>query len=396
MSAVVKRDGTLWTWGNNAADRLNFDGGFTGSRPSPEKIMDGVVSVSVGSRFTLAINTDGTLWAWEANRFGEGTTMRLSPVKIMDDVISVSTKSGHAMAIKTDGSLWVWGSNDRGQIGDGSINVWDGNRLVENNYRSSPVKIMDNVASISAGYLHSMAVKNDGSLWAWGLNNHGQLGDGTMTSRLSPVKIMDNVASVSAGFFYTFAIKTDGTLWAWGSGNMLGDGNWENRLSPVKIMDNVASVSAGGNIRDGGHSAAIKTDGTLWAWGSNSHGQIGNGSGGDYADRRPSPVKIMDNVASVSAGGNHTIAVKHDGSLWAWGDNKFGQIGDGFVTVYGEVYRDGLPQSIKVNNNDRLTPVKIMDNVLLPGDIPSRFIDVPKCARVMGVQEWHNYRFSRR
>jgi len=143
---------------------------------------------------------------------------------------------------------------------------------------------------------------------------------------------------VSAGGANTMAIKTDSSLWAWGSvgyGN-IGDGNASGRLSPVKIMDDVSAVSAGSY-----HSMAVKTDGTLWVWGWNYYGQIGSGTGKD----NHLPVKIMDNVSTVAAGGWHfSLAVKTDGSLWAWGSNEYGQLGNG-------------------TTEDKGTPIKIMDNV---------------------------------
>ena len=235
--------------------------------------------------------------------------------------------SFYSMAIKTDGSLWAWGSNYYGQIGDGTTQD-----------TSTPVKIMDSVVSVSAGGSHTMAIRTDGNLWAWGVNNCGQIGDGTGQSKFLPVKIMDSVLSVSAGGDHTMAIRTDGSLWAWGCNDyvQLGDGTSKNKLTPVKIMDSVLSVSAGLH-----HTMAIKTDGSLWAWGSNGLGQLGDGTG----QNKFLPIKIMDSVVSVSTGSRHTVAIRTDGSLWAWGRNDYVQLGDGTTQI-------------------KLTPVKIMDSVL--------------------------------
>ena len=206
---------------------------------------------------------------------------------IVKDAKTVSIGVSHSLVIKSDDSLWAWGENDSGQLGDGTTTA-----------SHSPVKIMDSVASVATHAFSSMAIKMDGSLWAWGFNGFGQLGDGTKTDRHSPVKIMDSVASVALETVRTMAIKTDGSLWAWGMngvrdpdgerrGGFLGDGTTIDRIEPIKVMDNVIAVSLGAF-----HTMAIKTDGSLWAWGSNSVGQPGDGTTIEHH----TPVKIMDGV----------------------------------------------------------------------------------------------------
>ena len=242
-------------------------------------------------------------------------------------VTNVSTRGGsHTLAVKTDGSLWGWGANTLGQLGDGTTTR-----------RHSPVKIMNGVLSVSAGQNYTMAIKADGSLWACGSNYSGELGDGTITERHFPVKVMNDVLSVSTDVS-TLAIKTDDSLWGWGANvrGLLGDGTTTERHSPVKIMNDVLSVST--RVFQ---TLAVKTDGSLWGWGDNTFGQLGDGT----TTERHSPVKIMEDVLSVSAGDDHTLAIKTDGSLWAWGGNSFGQLGDGTTT-------------------ERHSPVKVMGDVL--------------------------------
>jgi alpha-tubulin suppressor-like RCC1 family protein len=305
----------------------------------------GMTAVEVGRDFSFAIDAYGGLWVWgnnESARLGVGTRTtrerspnpdvfdhfigeiidnnnKMSPVKIMTDVVSVSAGSMNAMAITTDGSLWAWGF---GIFGDGYVRT----------SAYSPVRVMEDVVSVSAGFGHTMAITTDGSLWAWGNNIEGELGNGTgghnRYSKYTPIKIMTDVVSVSAGFGHTMAITTDGSLWAWGwnSFGQLGDGTQgENRHSPVKVMDNVVSVTAGLY-----HTMAIRTDGSLWGWGVNWSGEIGDGTidrrewseeeGFWFFRNRPTPVKVMESVVSVSVADRHTMAITTDGTLWAWGD----------------------------------------------------------------------------
>ena len=323
-TAAIKTDGSLWTWGDNYFGQLGDSANII-KRFTPMKIMDNVMAISAGDEHMLAIKTDDSLWTWGRNNYGQlgdGTLISKSPIKIMDNVAAISAGGVHTVAIKTDGSLWTWGRNNVGQLGDGTAGY--------ENIKSTPIKIMDNVAAVSAGYWYTAAIKTDGSLWTWGYNEYGQLGDGTTDrenpyGKSTPIKIMDDVAAVSAGSGHTAAIKTDGSLWTWGRNDdgQLGDGTTEGKSTPIKIMDNVATVSA-----ESDYTAAIKTDGSLWTLGDNFWGQIGDGT----RENKYTPVKIMDNVAAVSAGADHTVAIKTDGSLWTWGDNNYGQLGDGTTT----------------------------------------------------------------
>ncbi|MCL1808999.1 MAG: stalk domain-containing protein, partial [Clostridiales bacterium] len=255
----------------------------------------------------------------------DGTTEeRRRPVKIMDDAAYVAGGSSHAAAIKNDGSLWIWGSNRYGQFGDGTTES-----------QSSPKKIMDGVASVAVGHYHTLVVKTDGSLWACGLNNSGQIGNGAIGTTenpvSSPVRIMDSVSAASAGQSHSMALKKDGSLWAWGNNScgQLGDGTAESSSAPLKIMEGIAAISAGSET-----SLAVKTDGSLWAWGEGRAGQLGDGS---YGRAKVNPVKVMEDAVSAASGSNHCLALKTDGSIWAWGYNQYGQVGNGKSSMNGEL-----------------------------------------------------------
>jgi len=351
-SFVIQPDGTLWAWGGNNHTGALGDGTTT-NRYTPTMILNDVVSISAGQHHTAAIRTDGSLYTWGHNRWGQlgdsTTENRYNPQKILDDVVYVSAGYSHTAAIRSDGSLWIWGRNFRGKLGDGTT--------IDRHY---PIKIMDNVTAVALGNFYTMAIKTDGSLWAWGNNDAGQIAGTTNANwyYATPQKIMNDVIAVSAGSSHVLSIKSDGSLYTWGSNHFgeLGDGTTISHI-PIRIMDNVVQASAGD-----GHTAAVKTDGSLWVWGLNSYGQVGDGtiSGrytGEYiAEGVPgfiifhpgqlTPVKIMDDVAEVSAGGSHTMAIKTDGSLWAWGANHAGQLGDG-TTI------------------DQHTPLRIIDSVII-------------------------------
>ncbi len=183
-------------------------------------------------------------------------------------------------------------------------------------------------ASVSAGYYYTVAIKNDGTLWAWGRNSAGQLGDGTTVNRNVPTRIGNATdwAAVSAGGDTTVALKTNGALWAWGSNT--GDGTTIAKKVPTRIgsATNWASVSSGGT-----HALATRADGTLWAWGRNTAGQLGNGfAGPDW--KVPTQIGSATNWATVSAGHEHSMAIKTDRTLWGWGYNRLGQLGDGTLS----------------------------------------------------------------
>ncbi|MES2558181.1 MAG: PKD domain-containing protein [Bacteroidota bacterium] len=245
----------------------------------------------------------------------------------------------HSLNIKKDGSLWAWGANQNGQLGNGL--------LVHENL---PIRIGTDTTWVKTalGMSHSLGLKTDGTLWAWGFNEWGQVGDGTILLRvLQPKKIGSSTQwiAISGGYSHTLALQSDGTLWAWGINNLgqLGDGTVIQRNIPVKIGTdtNWVTISAGYY-----HSMGIKKDGSLWAWGHNGSGRLGDGS----TTQRNSPVRIGNDTTwlSISAGGSHSIAIKKDGSLWAWGYNSSGQLGDGTSILKSSPVQIGIDTGWKL------------------------------------------------
>ncbi len=288
---------------------------------TPAVVPAAMQRVAAGWLHTVAVKPDGSLWTWGHNwdgQLGDGnTTDRATPVLIMNGVTAVTAGDNHTVALKIDGSLWAWGDNWKGQLGDGTTTD-----------RSSPRSVMNGVGAIAAGVSHTLALRTDGSVWAWGWNIDGQIGDGTTTDRSRPVVVMNGVSAIAGGGWHTLALKTDGTLWLWGSKShgQLGDGahGWGiYRTTPAYLMNGVVAAAAGAS-----HTLALKANGSLWAWGNNEEGQLGDGTTRD----RFRPIRIMDGVAAIAAGSYHTLALKRDGSLWAWGNNGSGELGDGTRT----------------------------------------------------------------
>jgi alpha-tubulin suppressor-like RCC1 family protein len=331
------RQGNLWTWGGNYYGQLGNNTGIT--RSTPVTTFAGGVNwkqVACGDTQSLAIKTDGTLWTWGDARYGAlgvnfvSGSGRSTPVTTFAGGTNwkqVSSGYRHSAAIKTDGTLWVWGFNNSGQQGNNTTDT-----------KPTPVTTFaggTNWKQVDCGGYFTAAIKTDGTLWTWGNNTLGQLGDNTITQRNTPVTTFTggtNWKQVFAGGFHTAAIKTDGTLWTWGNNgtgqlglNNSGDAfNQLDRSIPVTTFaggTNWKQVACGNN-----YTAAIKTDGTLWTWGRNSYGALGINN----TTQINTPVTTFaggTNWKQVSAGGFHTAAIKTDGTLWTWGSN-YGKLGD--------------------------------------------------------------------
>ncbi len=347
---IVKTDDSLWAVGRNNIGQLG-DGSTTDASIPVQVItaagqpMTEVDQISAGHSHTMILKKNSTVWAVGGNAFGQlgdGSTNDASiPVQVMIDVgqpmtevayVSAGTK--HSMIVKKNGTVWAVGYNGSGQLGDGT-----------NNNTATPVQVMIDVdqpmtqaARVSVGTEHSMIIKQNGTLWAVGSNTYGQLGDGTTTRRLNPVRVREKppeggaaremtgvVARVSSSEYRSMILKRDDTLWAVGQNRngQLGNGNISNfESTPLQVMTGVDQVSSGRT-----HTMILKKNGTLWAVGNNFDGQLGTGD--PRRDGKPNPVEVMTDVARVSSRYDHTMIVKQNGTLWAVGLNEHGQLGNG-------------------------------------------------------------------
>jgi alpha-tubulin suppressor-like RCC1 family protein len=323
----------LWGWGRNSYGGLGDNTVVNKSSPvQPVSVGNNWSQVSVGGYHTAGIKTDGTLWLWGKNSYGtvgDNTAVRKSsPIQTISGGSNwqkVACGYNHTAAIKTDGTLWLWGRNNlgsNGALGDNTVT-----------HKSSPVQTVSggtNWKQISCGNNYTAAIKLDGTLWCWGNNGSGVLGDNTVTNRSSPVQTVTFTTDwqkLDCGAFHIAAIKTDGTLWLWGNNTQgqLGDNTTVRKSSPIQ------TISGGTNWKQVAcgyfHTAAIKLDGTLWCWGYNLYGQVGDNT----ISYKSSPVQTVaggNNWKQTDCGSYHSAAIKLDGTLWCWGYNPQGSLGD--------------------------------------------------------------------
>ena len=335
-TVALRGDGTVWSWG------LNRDGEFgdgtqtPSSTPVPAQGLNGVTAIAAGMFHTAALKSDGTVWAWGYNDWGQigpgadGTSRPGIPTQIpgVAGATKIASGQGHIVVLKGDGSVWAWGKNDAGQLGDGSF----GYGITTIRSTPMPVAGLSGVIDIAAGANHTLAVKSDGTVWAWGSNRNGQLGDGTTADRASPIKvpIVSGGTAVRAGAGHTVVLKSDGTVLAWGANDksQLGDGSTVDRRSPIQVpgLSGIAAIAAGLT-----HTVARKSDGTLLAWGSNEYGQLGDGTTTNHSSPAQA-AQSLGSVADIGAGWNFTVAALRDGTVRAWGANGYGQLGGASLT----------------------------------------------------------------
>jgi alpha-tubulin suppressor-like RCC1 family protein len=283
-------------------------------------------AVVAGRMHSLALDSAGQVWAWGRNDSGQvgngGIATQLTPVVVLTGAVAIAANEYHSVAVKADGTVWSWGSNGSGQLGDGTTNA-----------RWSPVQVpgLTGIVAVATGPRHTLALTAAGTLRAWGANEAGQLGDGTTTSRLSPVEVpaLAGVSSVAAGDGFSLAVQADGsdagTVWSWGqnAGGQLGDGSLAARSRPGPVI----AVPAGVTVVAGTDWALARAaDGSVWSWGANANGQLG--VAGVTTTATPVRVQPLDQLTGTGAGVYHALATDTMGRAWGWGLDLSGQLTD--------------------------------------------------------------------
>jgi len=333
-SIVTENKGLAFGWGSNNVGRLG--NGTTTNTSSPVSVVGGFTDwcqASAGVAHSLGVRTNGTAWAWGCNALGRlgnnTTTDRSSPVSVVGgftDWCQVSAGFSHFIGVRTNGTLWGSGENGQGRLGDNTTTD-----------RSSPVSVVGGFTDwcqVSAGYSHSIGLRQNGTVWAWGNNATGRLGDGTTTNTNSPVSVVGGFSDwcyVSTGFAHSLGVRTNGTAWAWGcnSTGQLGNGTTTDTSSPVSVVGGFSDWCQLSVGRD--HSLGVRANGTAWAWGFNGNGRLGDNT----ITNRSSPVSVVGGFTDWcqgSAGNSHSLGVRSNGTAWAWGNNGDGRLGDNTIT----------------------------------------------------------------
>lgn len=286
--------------------------------------------IAGGASHTLVICSNGTVQAWGENsngQLGDSTTVpSLTPVTVynLSGVKAVAAGMFHSLALRTDSTVWSWGSNTSGQLGNAT-----------NTFSDVPVQVssLNGIVAIACGIMQSYALKADGTVYAWGYNMNGELGNNTTTDTNLPVQVpgVNNVVAIAAGNNHFIVLLNDGTVWTCGNNNFGELGNatpvtYSASLVQVINLDSVVQITGGSN-----HSLALRADGTLWSWGYNYAGQLGDGTLLDSSF----PVQVnLNDVSFISGGGNFSLALKEDSTVWSWGDNIYSQLGNGSAVQY--------------------------------------------------------------
>lgn len=380
-SLFVNKDGIVWAWGNNFSGKLGNGTNIDSNIPKRVDTITSIKLIEAGCDESFGIDKSGNLWVWGenlGNYLGMGKDKMdikeiLQPEKFteLENVVDVSSSCYHTLILKDDSTVYAWGENFLGQIG---------NYNRENNFKPYMVKELVNSINIAAGGTFSFAQKINGDAYMWGDNKYGQLGvdfipsppntqfiimplytiistlvNYTSSYSVVPTKTKaSKIISISAGNDHALALLNDGTVWAWGRDNcgQLGNGKVgdnESTNTPTKVLDlyNTVAISAGGD-----YSLALDKDGTVWAWGDNTYAQLGSDEADNKTNLSATPVKVKDlsKIKEISAGVFHSLALREDGTLWGWGRNNFGQLS-------GKQLEEKIKTPREIKMDESITPL---------------------------------------
>lgn len=321
-SLALAADGSVMSWGNDDGEPYDGSTGLSHDPVAVERLKD-IAAVAAGKAHSAALKRDGTVWTWGLNTWGQlgngshKVSGRPAVVAGLSDIKEIALGHDFSVALKRDGTVWTWGNNYWGQLGDGTTAA-----------RDIPAKIinLNEVTAIAAGDDQVVALRKDGTIWAWG-NAISFLPDNAITAKQTvPVQLASptGVAALATGWHHILALRNDGTVWAWGdnSNGQLGDGAIEASRTPMQIpgLDGAIAIAASGY-----YSAALRRDGTVWVWGTNREGQLGMETEKEFRST-PAPVKNLPEVAAISCGPYHMLAVTKSGAVFGWGGGLFGKI----------------------------------------------------------------------
>ncbi|MGI4735907.1 MAG: RCC1 domain-containing protein, partial [Janthinobacterium lividum] len=334
-SLSIHADGTLWATGDNAYGQLGT--GNTTSTAGWVQVGTATnwVMVAAGQYYSLGLRADGALYAWGDNYYGQLgnatnngiNTANPTPMLVAGTYTQVAAGSSHSLGLRADGSLYAWGHNRYGQLGNATTN--------SGTYTATPTPtaVAGTYTQVAAGGSHSLGLRADGSLYAWGYNRYGQLGNATNndsnTATPTPTLVAGTYTQVAAGFSHSLGLRADGSLYAWGFnrygqlGTTTNNGTTTANPTPTLVAGTYAQVAAGSS-----HSLGLRADGSLHAWGDNYYGQLGTTTNNGITTANPTPTLVAGTYAQVAAGSSHSLGLRADGSLHAWGDNYYGQLGN--------------------------------------------------------------------
>ncbi len=370
FSAVLKSNGTVWTWGLNNKGQLGNENNENTTSPVQIQNLSDVLHIVAGKEHTLALKSDGTVWAWGYNNYGQlgnnSTATSNIPVQVktgenttLTDIVAIDAGEAHSIALKSDGTVWTWGCNINGRLGNGTQT---------NSSVAIQIPDFSSVAAISAGGKHSTALKNDGTVWSWGYNGYGQLGNNTTTNSFSPTQASDlnNVVSIDSGANHTLALLSNGDVYGWGrndygqlgmgyietstdnSGNVVNTpkNNYTARIKiPTKAMGTIQQQAMG--IFCNENVSYVSTENKVYSTGYDFYGQLGQNYSYNTKTSIPGSVSI-DGISKLSIGTQHVLMINNSNQIWGCGNNTYGQLDT------ARTDKRGLPRKLQVEFNDMI------------------------------------------